>query len=164
MHLFTTVFLSVLLTLMKTLAVHADELQYVKAKVDDVLGKLEILEDFIKHQNEVIDLQNKRITVLEDIVSEQRTWFNQEDLSQQKRSKSDAKMNSGNTQEIDILHKKGKVDRLKDIVSMPKTFKARKEMNETRIDTKMMAIDSKKKSFIDATPVERNRYDTKEGM
>ena len=160
MHLFTPVFLSVLLTLMKTLAVNADELHYVKAKVDDVLGKLEILEDFIKHQNEVIDSQNKRITVLEDIVLQQKTWFNQKVTSHQKKLKDDTKMNLGNSQEDDILHqKKGKEDHLKNIISMPKTLKARKEMNKTRMDT-----DSKKKSFIDTSTVEGNRYDTKEGM
>ena len=165
MQLFTLVFLCTLLTLVKSLAVHTDEYHYVnalEAKVDDLSSKLEILEDFIKHQNEVINLQDKRITVLEDIVLEQRTNFNQEVTSKQNKLNGYiTKLRLGNTQDDDILHQKnGKEDRLKDIVSMRKISKATKKRN----NNKRMDIDTKEKSFIDAATAERNRDDTKEGI
>ena len=139
MQLFTTVFLSVLLTLVESRAIHADEYHYVKglkAKVDDVFGKLEILENLIKQQNEVIDSQNKRITVLEDIVLQQTSRFNQEVTSQQKKVKGyHRRMHPRNTQEYDILHeKKRKEDYPKDIGSMLKISKAIKELNKEGVD------------------------------
>ena len=168
MQLFTTVFLSVLLTLVKSRAVHADEYHYVKclkAKVDDVFGKLEILENLIKQQNEIIDSQNKRITVLEDIVLQQTSRFNREVTSQQKKVKGYyRRMHLRNTQEDDILHeKKRKEDYPKDICSMLKISNAIKELNKASIGTKMVDIDSKEKNAFSATTVER-RFDTKEGM
>ena len=162
MQLFTLVFLCTLLTLVMSLAVHTDENHYVnaiEAKVDDLFSKLEILEDFIKHQNEVINLQNKRITVLEDTVLEQRTNFNLEVTSKRKKLKGyNTKLRLRNTQDDDILHEEnGKEDHLKDIVSMFEIFKAKKKQN----NIKRMDIDTKEKNFID---VERNRDDTKEGI
>ena len=162
MQLFTLVFLCTLLTLVMSLAVHTDEYHYVnaiEAKVDDLFSKLEILEDFIKHQNEVINLQNKRITALEDTVLEQRTNFNLEVTSKRKKLKGyNTKLRLRNTQDDDILHEEnGKEDHLKNIVSMFEIFKATKKQN----NIKRMDIDTKEKNFID---VERNRDDTKEGI